>query len=510
MKNSYICCSDIYYPENIFSGYEFDSYFACKFSEEFIDEYCIAETQNDYITKIQHGGKGYWYTMGHVYFNRKNSKQFLELLNAEHDYTETKKMIFDDFHIKHIEKLPARVEKYNNDDIIEFDTLEQATAFDDSFRQFILDNSKRGNAAMDSMTKNWMEGYSGIKRYSTVATEQRTGRLHLNENLYLPSPKCLDVLRGISLEDIASYDAFKDDFFEVELSKVLGLPLQNIFIHNGSADVIKTVLNLAVKPDDNVLIPMPAWNYYKAIINIKSGNSVMYNVTEKDNAFYHDIDDILTKAKQFKPRIIIITTPNNPTGNTISDESLQRVISENPGSFILVDEAYWGFSDINYDYKNYLDKFSNVVFARTMSKFYGLAGIRIGYGVCAENAKEIIDLDLPAFRTSYIGRKLGAAVLKETEYYADFKTKLIKTRDWFIEELNKIEGVKAFNSDSNFVFVKFRGYDIKEVKSWFAKKDILVRLVSEDTVQGLRITIGPRKIMEEALKIAQTGVTASL
>jgi histidinol-phosphate aminotransferase len=496
LKNSYICCSDIYYPQNIFSLYEYDSYFACKYSDEYIDEYCITETRNDYITNIQHGAKSCWYTMGHVYFSKAVSQKFNELLNIEHDLPEVKKMIFDDFHIKHIDKLPARINEYKDNDILEFDTLQEAIDFDGDFRQFIVDNS----------LKDWVDDYSGIKRYNTVPTDQKNGRLHLNENLFLPSPVCLDILKNISLEDMASYDASGNDILETELCRILDLNIQNIFIHNGSSDVIKTILNLLLKKEHSVLIPNLAWNYYKAISSLKFTKCLTYNIIENDNVFSHDIGDILEKAKKYNPKVIIITTPNNPTGNTIDDASLKKIISENPHSLILVDEAYWGFSDIEYNYKEYLNNFKNVVFARTLSKFYGLAGVRIGFGICSDIAKEIIDLDIPVFRTSIISRKLGVAVLRDVQYYNNLKREIIKTREWFISELNKITSIKAFLSNSNFVFIKFHGYNIKEVKSWFDKKGILVRLVLEETVQGLRITIAPKKYMEEVLNIIYTNI----
>ena len=496
MGNSYICCSDIYYPENVFSQYEYDSYFACKYSGPFIDEYCISGTKNDYITKIDHGGKECWYTMGHVYFNKNVSEKFIELLNIEHDYPEVKKMIFDDFHIKHINKLPAKIKEYRDEEILEFDTLQEAIDFDGDFRQFMIDNS----------VKDWVDEYSGIKRYYTIPTEQSTGRLHLNENLFLPSPACLEVLKGMTLEELSAYDARGTDILEAEIGRQTGLPVQNIFIHNGSADVIKTVLNLALQKGHNVLIPNLAWNYYKAIISLKFANCVPYRVIEKEDTFVHDVEDILAKAKEYSPKVIIITTPNNPTGNLICDRDLERIIAENPHSLILVDEAYWGFADSEYDYKKYIGAYKNAVFARTLSKFYGLAGVRIGFGICSDVANEIIDLDLPTFRTSIISRKLGVAVLRDQTYYSNFKREIIKSREWFIGEVNKIKGLKAFRSDSNFVLVKVTGGDAKEAKSWLEKSGTLVRLVNEEKLQGLRITIGPRSIMEKTLNIIHVNI----
>ena len=147
LKNTYICCSDLYYPRNFFSQYEYDSYFACKFSDGFADEYCITETKDGYITKIENGGVGCWYDNGHVYFNKTFNQKYIEFLNNEWDLPEAQKMYFNTLYIKHIDKLPARIKEFKDDDIFEFDTMREAINFDGDFRQFIV----------DKLGKDWVE-----------------------------------------------------------------------------------------------------------------------------------------------------------------------------------------------------------------------------------------------------------------------------------------------------------------------------------------------------------------
>jgi len=138
LKNTYICCSDLYYPRNFFSQYEYDSYFACKFADKFVDEYVVAEMKENYITKIDNGGQG-WYDNGHVYFSRSFSAKYLEILNTEWNYPEAKKWYHNTLYIKHIDKLKARIKEFKDDDIFEFDTIQEAIDFDSNFRQFVAE-----------------------------------------------------------------------------------------------------------------------------------------------------------------------------------------------------------------------------------------------------------------------------------------------------------------------------------------------------------------------------------
>ena len=109
----------------------------------------------------------------------------------------------------------------------------------------------------------------------------------------------------------------------------------------------------------------------------------------------------------------------------------------------MLDEAYWGYDDdTNVFEKKMITRYSNVVITRTFSKFYGLANIRIGYGLCSYPLRRTIGLDLPLFRVCGISRRIAFEAVNDTEYYKKMKAETISVRDWFIDELNKIENVK--------------------------------------------------------------------
>ena len=210
--------------------------------------------------------------------------------------------------------------------------------------------------------------------------------------------------------------------------------------------------------------------------------------------------DLLAKAKEYSPKIIVITSPHMPTGCEISYEDIEKIIVENKDSIIMLDEAYWGYIDDTNEFeKKIITKYSNIVITRTFSKFYGLANIRIGYGLCSYPMRRTIGLDLPLFRASGISRKIALAAIEDTEYYQKMKEETNAVRDWFIDELNAIDNVKAFASASNFVFIRLQKADADQVRAFMEENNILLRLFTDKDALRLRITVAPKDVMERVL-----------
>lgn len=496
MKNSYILCSDNYYEENVFHKYIFSSYYSCVYSEEYCDEFCVQKVdENGYIQSIHRGGKQAWYTIGDAYFDAEFSKKFCDFMNDEWDDFQTRNMLMDDFHIKHIKDLPLKKVERPGRSILEFDTLEEIKEYDSDFQEFINKNLDKNNTVIKVFSK-----YSDVKSYHSVPTEQLSGRLHLNENLFKPSPKCLEVLKSISMEDLYLYDlSHKDELVDV-LAEASGISANNIFVHNGSAEVIKSIFSIILSENDNVLIPAPGWSYYKSVADAKFANCITYEVCEGEETYEYDVDDLLKKAKKFNPKLIVITSPQMPTGCVMRQGDIERIIAQNENSIVMLDEAYWGYGDDDNKFeKEIITKYSNVVITRTFSKFYGLANIRIGYGLCSYPLRRTIGLDLPLFRASGISRKIATAAIEDKEYYRAMKEKTNEIRDWFIKELNALDYVKAYQTEANFVFVKLDNADAEKVRAYMEENNILIRLFADKDALRLRITIAPKDIMERVL-----------
>lgn len=496
IKNSYILCADNYYEENVFSDEVERAYYSCIYSEKYCDEFCVTATdENGIITAIHRGGERAWYTIGDCFFDEQFSQKFVSLMEAEWDHADTRNLLMDDFHIRHIDVLPLRKVERAPGSVLEFDTLEEIREFDSDFQDFVNENLDQTNTVNRVFSK-----YSDVKSYHSVPTEQLTGRLHLNENLFEPSPKCLDVVKQAKMEDLYLYDLSHEDELLTAIAADTGISDNNIFIHNGSSECIKSIGSILLNEGDTVLVPAPGWSYYKSVADAKFAKCVDYEVREAERNYEYNVEDILQKAAEHKPKLIVITSPQMPTGCEIANEDIERIVSENKDSVILLDEAYWGYGDTTSTFeKKLITTYANVVITRTFSKFYGLADIRIGYGLCSYPLRRTIGLDLPLFRASGICRRIAKAAIEDHEYYDRMREETREVRRWFIDELNRMNGVTAYESGSNFVFIRLENADADRVRAYMEENGILIRLFTDKDALRLRITIGPKDLMERVV-----------
>lgn len=496
MKNSYILCSDNYYEGNVFHRYLYAPHYSCVYSDAYCDEFCVTAVDGDgCITGIRRGGERAWYTIGDAYFDAALSGRFRRLMEDEWDDPQTRNMLMDDFHVRHIGELKLRKAERPGRSILEFDTLEEIREYDASFGSFIEENLEGDNAVIRTFSK-----YADVKSYRSVPTEQLGGRLHLNENLFGPSPKCLESLKEVTAEDLSLYDLSHRDGLVDALAESCAIPADNIFIHNGSAEVIKSVFSILLDEGDTVLVPEPGWSYYRSVADEKFAGCVTYEVREGEGSYEYHVEDLLRKAAEHRPKIIVVTLPHMPTGCGMSEGDVERVVAGNSGSVVMVDEAYWGYGDGGSGFeRRIITKYSNVVVTRTFSKFYGLANIRIGYGLCSYPLRRTVGLDLPLFRACGISRRVALAAVRDRAYYDRMRVETVAVREWFTDALNAIPGVRAYRSEANFVFVCLQGADVVRVRAFMEENGILVRLFTDGDALRLRVTVAPRDVMERVL-----------
>ena len=249
LKRSYICCSDNYFDVNVFQEYVYDSYYACKYMKEYANEYFVTKTDGEYITEIIKGGENGWYTIGEAFFSKKFSDIFKDYMEKEEE--NARRVMMDDFHIKHIDELKFRLYKYTDDMVQEFDTIDDVIAYDPSFVKYKDEVLK----VLEHETKKIppiFSKYNDIKRYNSAETNQRRGRLHLNENAFGPSPRCFDVLKSVEPEDLYEYDMTSKDFLVEAISFHFSMPEDDIFVHNGSAEILKSVFAVTLERGETV------------------------------------------------------------------------------------------------------------------------------------------------------------------------------------------------------------------------------------------------------------------
>ncbi len=498
IKRSFVCCSDNYFAENVFRDYVYDSYYACQYSKGYADEYFVTKMNGDYIAEIVKGGEDGWYTIGEAFFSESFSKLFVKYMLEEYDKDNAKNLIMDDFHIKHIDELHFRLYKYPDDLMKEFDSLDDVEKFDSAFVDW---KDKVMAEAEPKEVAPIFEKYDNVERYNSATTNQMYGRLHLNENSFGPSEKCLDVLKTITREDLCTYDMASRDFLLDALAKHFSMPEDDIFIHDGSSEILKSVFAITLERGETVLLPNPGWNYYASLVREHFCSFETYGVLADDYTYSVDMKDLLEKAKKLTPRIIVITSPHNPTGCKMRGKEVEFIVKNNPNSLILLDEAYWGYAEEETDVRRLVECYNNIIISRTFSKYYGLANMRIGFGFCNSSIRHIFGLDLPLFRVNPISRKMAVAALSDKEYYEKITEEICSIREWFIDSLNRLPHVTAFRSCANFIAARFDGIRTQALKECLAKEGILIRLFQDGDAMLTRITISDRATMEKAFAI---------
>lgn len=505
MKNSYICCSDNYFGRNVYETHVYDSYYGCKYSDEYVNEDCIVEVENNYIKKIISGESHCWYTIAEAYFNRAFSQKFVEYLQNEYFDDDVLPMRMDDFHIKHIDDLLLRIKEYSDEDVMEFDRLDEFMEFDPDFVEFyhrIMQSKKEDQVAENSnaLIKRWFGEVDESHKYVSVPTEQREGRLHLNENLFGPSPKCFDVLRQTDASDLFAYNMKTVNELVSQIAAYEHVDMNQVFVNNGSSEVIRVVFGMVLQKGDIVLLPDPGWGYYDSIVNVKSAKAVYYDVVLSEQGYRHDINDIQRKIIECKPKMVVIITPNNPTGNSISEAELLGLANANKETLFFVDQAYAGFEKKPIASDKILCQCENVIISKTFSKYWGLANIRLGYGLASAEVKRVLEMDLPPFGFSSLSEKVALAALRDDLYYENMAQTLITVRDWLIDELNCLPGIEAYVSNANFVYAKLASnLDPDVLKSVLEKEHLKLRFFHKADGEYVRISIAPKEVMEKLM-----------
>lgn len=364
-----------------------------------------------------------------------------------------------------------------------------------------FDNSE----SFTEVKKSWFLPYEGVEKYTIHPTETYEGRLQFNENIWGPSPRSLEVLSGITLKDLIYYDLEEEDFLLKAISRLVGVPQNCVYLNAGSSEVLKAIFDIALQRDDYVLIPYPGWGCYKGMITAKLGKTANYNVVAGEEEYYHDIDDIIAKARYYSPKIIILTSPQMPTGNRVSQNGVERVAQENPNSLVIVDECYYGCAEMNLDVPELISKYDNVIFVRTLSKIYGLANLRIGFGIANPELVDLIDYVLPLHKLPNIIRRVALAAIEDVEYTQKNKQEIIEAREYLTNELNKRSGVKAYRSYSNFVYTDIEGCNVVRLHDYMSERGITTRVFEEAGKAHMRITVAPKETIDKALHLFDEG-----
>jgi len=290
------------------------------------------------------------------------------------------------------------------------------------------------------------------------------------------------------------------DTESIELRKTLsqywGVDMEGIVVGTGSDQLIQVLVNTFVGKDDKVIFPTPSFGMYK-IDTIIGGGSFIEVELKEENKFEYNIDEFIKKAKSESAKMIILCNPNNPTGNLLSLKDIEKICSMCQNTVIVLDEAYAEFAKESS--ASLLPKFENLIVLRTLSKAYGLAGIRCGYSLSGNKMAEEINKVKPPYNISSLSQLVAKLVFEAREEIDSQIKYLIGQRAYLEEELEKIDSVNVYPSGANYILVKLP--NAKSVAKELEKRGILIRSYNDPVLSRyIRITVGNKEQNDILLK----------
>lgn len=318
--------------------------------------------------------------------------------------------------------------------------------------------------------------------------------LSLNENVYgIPT-------RMLQTHILTDYDLSKYSNSNVLIDYLVNyykLKRESIIMGYGIEDILLRFFHLFLNSKEVLLLADVAWEHYYVLANKVNAKCYTYAVRLEEMEYCFDINEIIAKAKKYEPKVIIINSPNNPTGNRMTYSQLKFVLTNCPNSFILFDECYMGFEgELSYTKQQSLvNEYKNVIFLNSLSKFFALASLRVGFAVTSPYVVEIYEKIKPRWEISPIDLAISKEMLKNQDYFFESAKKIRKTREWFIYKIRKNTLLKIYNSKSNFVYIKYKfAYTLGEV---LYERGYKVKFSDS----YLRITIGRQVDMENIYNI---------
>jgi len=323
------------------------------------------------------------------------------------------------------------------------------------------------------------ENIKNLTPYSSARDEfkgEASVYLDANENAY-----------GSPLEQ--QYNRYPDPLqYKVKkrLSDIKGVPPRNIFLGNGSDEAIDILFRSFCNPGiDNVILVPPTYGMYQVSANINDVQVKNVLLTEDYQLNMEGIAEAIDKHT----KMIFICSPNNPTGNSINRDDIETLLA-NFNGLVVVDEAYINFSR-QKTFIQELTEYTNLVVLQTLSKAWGLAGLRVGMAFASEEIIEVMNKVKPPYNINEASQELALKALQNVEQVNGWIKETLAQRDKLVLNIKNFDFVlDIYPSDANFILVKTT--DPKAIYTFLVERGIIVRDRSKvDLCEGsLRITVG--------------------
>ena len=320
----------------------------------------------------------------------------------------------------------------------------------------------------------------------------KTVKLDLNENFTIAS----NIIERLLIEvcqsiDVRLYPPPQGNLAIKALSNSLGFNESEISVGNGADEILDLIMKVFVKKNSKFLVIDPSFPMYSYYAQIYGGTKTTV-LLRPDLEL--DVDKILENIDE-KTSLLVLCSPNNPTGNQFRIDNIEKILREFKG-VVVVDEAYVDFA--KYSVVGWVRKSSNLIVLRSFSKAFGLAGVRCGFLVSNKEIVDYVKRVTSPFNVNIVAQRLIVLVLRHWEYFKERIQFIIQEREWLGKTLGKIDGIKPYPSDANFILFKVNKASLSSSTVTKRLENLNVLVKNRGNLPLLtnciRVTVGTRKM----------------
>lgn len=340
----------------------------------------------------------------------------------------------------------------------------------------------------------WKKNLRDIEPYvpGEQSKEKDIVKINANENPYPPSPKTIEVMQSFNAEKLRFYPNANATELKEALAEYYNVKIENVFLGNGSDDVIALAFQAFFNSDLPIAYPDITYSFYPVWCRLFN---IPYNNYPLDENFRINVEDYKEKNGG-----VVIPNPNAPTSLGEGLDFVRKLLDYNQDSVVIIDEAYVDFGGTSSI--PLISEYENLLVTGTFSKSRSLAGMRIGFAI---GSKELISV-LEAVKNSYnsytidaLSIAMGAASVKDDEYFKKTCSKVIATRTRVTNELRSL-GFDVLDSQANFIMATHNDYSMKEMFEYLKTKKVFIRYFSLPRIEKyVRISIGTDEEMDRFL-----------
>jgi len=309
-------------------------------------------------------------------------------------------------------------------------------------------------------------------------------KLNTNENPYGPSPKVIAALQAEAADSLRLYPDPNSDKLKDAIAEFHGISATQVFVGNGSDEVLAHAFQALLKHDQPLLFPDITYSFYPVYCALYD---IRYQTIPLTEAFEIDVADYLRPNGG-----IIFPNPNAPTGRLLALPEIERLLQANQDSVVVIDEAYIDFGGESA--VQLINRYPQLLVTHTLSKARSLAGLRVGYAVGHPDLVDALHRVKDSFNSYPLDRFAisgAVAAMQDKAYFEETRQKVIATRAGLVAELEKMD-FEALPSGANFIFVKHKTRDGAELTAQLRERSIIVRHFKSPArvAPYMRITIG--------------------